>query len=78
MRKETVTVESRYYPSIYLEGRGKAINNSVRIAGVPVQIRSRKLPNMSRALSGRPAVSWHVTVFLFVCPENHKMHREVD
>jgi hypothetical protein len=39
--------KSRYYPDIFLEGTRKSTKTSVRIAGVPADIRTANLENKS-------------------------------
>jgi predicted DNA-binding helix-hairpin-helix protein len=51
-RKETVMAELKYYRRIYLEGLTNTTKTSIRIANVPVEIRTELLPEKkSGALS---------------------------
>jgi hypothetical protein len=44
---EEVVAKSRYYPAIPLEGMRKTTKTSVRISGIPPEIRNEHTPNVN-------------------------------
>ena len=46
-RKKTVSVDFRYFPSIYLDGLSKSMKK-IRIVGIPIDIRTGNLRNTSQ------------------------------
>jgi hypothetical protein len=53
-----------YNPSICLEGLTKPRKISVRIAGVPAEIRTQQLPNASPQITARPVRTVSITITL--------------